>query len=601
MVLQLARAEASLPERIRLLLLERETSGSWWPDFLREASYSESVDIAASQFALPMRLSNLTESALRDLVADVSRHFGVELTDAEREEAIERATRIDPVGRPLFAMIAAAAQLTGISQQTREEMVRFILDRERARWQSIVAAAEPREKMLNLLVLTTVLGGELEPTDITGLRKNSEIASLLPDPYFFDDKRFSELAGSAVADSGLPGFQPDLIGEFFILERLRGPTGIQMSTRALLDAGWDYDPEALSQFVRRAVGDFPSAPSTGTIQEPVTRTAVQREAWSRLASDLVKSQGNSKDEQGARNLNALRKLANEYPSEVVLQENRATAEFNLGYLLLLEDEYESADQQFSLSIKLSPPGSDVQTKSLNNRGIARYYARSQEESRADYSAVIATENSSDEAKACSLNNRADIFSERGDIEEAIRDRSIVIDLKETSYNRRYIAHIRRSNEYLKLGKTSDALADLLAILNTKDIVPEQKMEACLQRARIFQQQGQNAEALADLDEVIRSPVNFFGIVSEALLLRGQVHLALGEEEQALEDFRAVVVRDDSRGSAIAEAYLESGHTLMTTRRQSEALASLVAARDHPKASDDIRRRSSDLIASLRIG
>lgn len=63
--LQLARSPLLRHDnRVRLLLLERDVSGSWWSDFLREASFSEGPDIARSQYALPLHLGALADDAL---------------------------------------------------------------------------------------------------------------------------------------------------------------------------------------------------------------------------------------------------------------------------------------------------------------------------------------------------------------------------------------------------------------------------------------------------------------------------------------------------------------------------------------------------------
>ena len=473
--LQLARVSAFLPAPVRMLLVERELTGSWWPIFMREGSHSESVDLTASQYALPIQLARMADDEIWSLTADVSKRFGLELTDADREEALAAAKHIDPHGRPLFAMIAVAAQLAGISQKTKDESIRSILSRETARWQSIILDVKARERALNLLVFATILGGFDVSSDTAATVGGTEVASLLPDPYFLDDERYAELAGGVTGESLLPGLQPDVVGEFFVLERLRGRFGTRISTERLLDTAWDHDPEAVSQFVRRAVADFPTDPAVRVLQEPVSRTADQRKAWSRLAADLVRLQNDSADPQGNRNLGALSELAFKHPSELELQENRAEAIFNLGCLFLREAKYGTSDQQFSLAIKLSVPGSDTQANALNNRGIARLYSRSQEEAFEDWSAVIAMTDASDEVRACAFNNRADISSADGDSERAIEDRSSVLELDETSYNRRYIAYIRRSREYLRLGRTDDAVADLAAIIATDDIVLEQKM------------------------------------------------------------------------------------------------------------------------------
>jgi Tfp pilus assembly protein PilF len=594
LVLHLATRQNTLPRRVRVLLVERELAGSWWPDYMREGSFSENVLMVSSQFGFPIRVGKVGHSTLANLVSEVSERFGVKLSTQEIARMVELTKMIDPVGRPLFAMIATAAQLAG----TPQGVIGSILQREMSRWRVLIPDAEEREKVLNLLTLTTVLGG-FAPVGSLGAACWNSVSALLPNAHFFDDRLFRELAGGSIGESTLPSLQPDLVGEAFVLARLKGTAGMQRSTRELITAGWLHDPEAVSQFVGRAVTDFRGDPAVSILQEPVSETELQRELWSRMIADLLTAQVDSEDAQGALNLASLRELAHKYPHELRLQRNRATAEFNFGNLLFQEGQYERADEQFSLAIELAEDGSDTQANSLNNRGIARLYVRSKKDGLADFSKVIAMTNASDEVRACAFNNRADLLREDGEVEKAIEDRSNVLALEETSYNRRFIAYIRRSSEYLELGETEKALDDLAAILATVDILPEQKMQAHLQRAEILRDQNRSGEALADSDAVMQSPVNFSGTVPEALLLRAQIHFERGEEELALQDFRSVLERDDSAGWMIAEAYLGGGLILASLGELEEARVALTTAVEHPQAGEAVRRQAVACFPDLK--
>jgi hypothetical protein len=358
LVLQLTNRQNTLPTPVRVLLVERELGGSWGPDYLREAIYSESVAIASSQFALPIRLTNVGDTTLLSLVSEISSRFGVELTEEERVRTVALIRRIDPTGCPLFAMIAAAAQLEGIPPNAKGQIVRSILQREMHRW-TLIPDGEARERVLNLLALTTMLGG-FSPSGTLGTELWTSAASgLLPNPYFLNDQLFAEVAGGALGESGLPSLQPDFVGEAFVLDRLKGTAGMQRSTRELLGAGWKLDPEAVSQFVRRAVADFGADPAVSIVQEPAIASEVQRESWSRMIADLLPLLGHSDDPQVITNLTSLRDLALDHPGEARLRKNRADAEFNFGNLLFQEGQYAEADEQFSLAISLSPDGSDT--------------------------------------------------------------------------------------------------------------------------------------------------------------------------------------------------------------------------------------------------
>ncbi len=593
LVLQLATRQNTLPRRVRVLLVERELAGSWWPDYMREGSFSENVVMVSSQFGYPIQVGSVGDSTLSNLVSEISKRFGVELSAEQVARTVALTRMIDPVGRPLFAMIAAAAQLAGMSQS----VIGSILQREMARWRVLIADATEREKALNLLTLTTLMGGFTPFGPVGTALWNSSVGQLLPSPHFLNDGLFAELAGGSIGESTLPSLQPDLVGEAFVLARLEGTAGMQRSTRELIAAGWVHDPEAVSQFVRRAVADFYGDPAVSILQEPVSDTEIQRESWSRMVADLI-TLGDSEDAQVARNLASLRDLAIEHPQEVRLQRNRAKAEFNFGNLLFQEGQYEAADEQFSFAIELAEDGSDTQANSLNNRGICRLYVRSAKEGLVDFSAVIEMSNASDEVRACAFNNRADLLRTDGEVEKAIADRSNVLALAETSYNRRFIAHIRRSSEYLELGKTEEALGDLAAIFSTVDILPEQKMQAHLQRAEILADQNRNADALADIEAVMQSPVNFSGTVPEALVLRGQIQWEMGKEQLALQDFRAVLEQDDAAGSTIARAYLGSGAILANIGEHDEARIALTAASEHPGANEAVRQQAARILSSM---
>jgi len=581
-----------------MILVERDLTGSWWSDFMREGAYSESVDLASSQYGLPIRLGSVGDDTMLSLATEVARRFATELSKSDQEEIVALAKKIDPGRRPLFAMIAAAAQLVGIPQQTKEEIVRSVLARETARWRTLIPDTERRERALNLLALATILGGLNVSGDVATDLWNSQIGPLLPDQYFFDDRQYAEIAGGSTGDSNIQGLQPDLIGEAFLLDRLRGAVGTIQSTRRLVDAGWDLDPEAVSQFVRRVVTDFPGDTAARLLQEPVSRTKMQREAWSGLVADIVAFQIASDDQQGLHNLAALRYLTFKYPSELTLIENRARAEFNFGTLLLQVGSERIAEERFTLAISIAATDSDIQANALNNRGIARLSLGSRGEGLSDFSAVIAMTNASDEARACAFNNRADIFEAENDLERSIMDRSSVLNLTETSYNRRFIARIRRSSAYLQLGLISEALDDLVAILRTDDIVPEQKMQAHLARAWILRQQELHADAIVDLDRVVESPLNFKGAIPDALVLRGNAYFALGKDEEALRDFVSALAQDDASGSTIAEAYGGSGAALAAMGQLDDARVALTAVLEHPEASEHVKRRSLQLITSL---
>lgn len=457
-------------------------------------------------------------------------------------------------------------------------------------------AEEERERYVALLSYATVVGG-LELHARNEPLWPERLQPLLPDSHRLKESLYRDIVGDYSSTVSLPSLQPDILGEFFVLERLRGSTGAQVTTHAILDAAWDADPEGVSQFVRRAAADFWNHPSTRFLQDPVVRTPSQRDVWSLMVADLVGFGAHSDDPQLNANLSALRRIAEAHPDEAGLQQHRARAEFNLGTLLLMENEYPAADSQLSTAIDLQTAGPDTQGNALNNRGIARWHYQSKEAAFEDFSRVISLPGASNEVRACALNNRADIFFEDGDHEGAIRDRSAVLELQDTTYDRRYIAHIRRCRAYLAIGKRTEALDDLNAILATDDIALEQKMAARLKRASLLMSKDSNA-ALQDLTAVIESPANFAGTAAEALVAREKLFLEADDIGPAIQDFIATLSRTGASEEDVLTAHVGLGVAFAEIGETAEARAAWLFVRDHPRVSEEARQHADAVLTSL---
>jgi hypothetical protein len=109
MVLELCRSQAQLPFPVRVLLAERE-QGSWWSQLLREESQSEYAELIACQYGDPLRLGHLAREALMTLAAEVAHRNRIPW-NATRAQAFElRMRTLDPLGLPLFGMMAAASR-----------------------------------------------------------------------------------------------------------------------------------------------------------------------------------------------------------------------------------------------------------------------------------------------------------------------------------------------------------------------------------------------------------------------------------------------------------------------------------------------------------
>ena len=556
LVLQLARSTQYFPSPVRVLLVERD-QGSWWPRFLREESQSESTELITCQHDDPLRLVGLAPEALRALAADIARSRQVPWTDAIARVFEARMRTLDPLGRPLFGMMAAAYSGTEAADAVVDStLLRLVLKKEAGRRREAISDDERLRKMENLIALATLVGGLLPRSGGFAFLANTDVTSLLPDPDLVDPLVYRDLVAATSGETIFAGLQPDILGERFLLDRLAGGAGVNECAKKLLAAAWTVQPDDLCDFVVRTASDFPNDAGLDALCDLSIDSAEARGRWGRLVGDLVRVANRSTDRRTQGLLKALRELAERHSAEGELQRALAVAELYLGNIFLFsEHDHVRASAQFEAAISRAGVGSEIEAAAINNRGILHHLVEDEDNAFADWSHVIEKEGVSDEARACSLNNRADIFANRGAHAEAIRDRSEVIALKETSADRRFIALLRRSSSYLKLGRTEDALRDLEDILSTEDITPQQKAEARVERGALLRDLGRFDDARDDLEAVLSTDELFLGTSANALVELGELARLERDGDRAREYLDAASRSIDAYDSTLVEALI----------------------------------------------
>lgn len=556
LALQLARSAEFFPNSVRLLLIERD-QGSWWSRFLREESQSESTEIIACQHGDPLCLGPLAAEALQSLAADTARFQQIPWTEAMARSFQRRMRTLDPLGRPLFAMMAAAYSASEAPDAVVDStLLRVILKKEASRRRVLIPEENGLRKMENLITLATLVGGVLPKSGGFAFLTDTEVAALLPETELLNLAVFRELVAATSGDSLLPGLQPDILGERFVLDRLAPRSGVDGNTKRLLAAVWILQPEDLCEFIVRTATDFPGDTGLDLLLELSLESVGARARWARLVGDLVRVAKRSADSRTQRLLGKLRRLAAERPDERHVHVALARAEFYLGNIFLFfEHNPDKAATQFKTALSHADGDTEIEAGVMNNRGILHDQLEEEDEAFAAWSLVIAKAGVSDEARACSLNNRADIFSRRGAHDDAIRDRSQVLQLPVTSPDRRYIALIRRSRSYVDIGRTTDALRDLETILNTDDIAVEQKAEALLERGVLRRRLGWIAEARNDLELVLATDEVFPGTYADALVELGELARLEPDADRAREYIEAAARATDVRDATLVEALI----------------------------------------------
>jgi hypothetical protein len=255
------RALADRPptHKVRLLLLERRAEGRWW-DSIRGLGSGSARDAAErTSHGPPLELPPLGDDAIEATVRATLADRGRTLPEDGIARILTACREIDPRRTPLMASMAAEVNAELRPDWSREDLLTRILERESARWtdNGLFEGDDDRARGLNLLALATMC---------RGLR----LAARADEADIFDDPAFERLIprtpdrGIAAVRAmtgeggpeGLAPWEPDLLGELFVLGRLGGMRGADSHTLRL--GAWRWAPLGHALFVLHTAQNFPA-------------------------------------------------------------------------------------------------------------------------------------------------------------------------------------------------------------------------------------------------------------------------------------------------------------------------------------------------------
>lgn len=492
-ILTLSRRASTFVQPVRVLLLERN-KGSWWSTFSREESQSESAEIIACRYADPLAISGLPGAAVRQLAEEVVRARGGAWNAAIGYKFLSQLLRYDPRGRPLYAMIVAEYLDTA---ESNTDLLRNVLKKEAARRRQLIPSSENLQRMENLLLLATAVSGLLPQANGFDFLAACEVAELLPDANLIDEALYNDIAGASRGNAVLSGFQPDILGERFLLDRLCADGIAGLNALRVLRAGWMFQPQDVRVVAVRSTADFPEDKGLSKLCDLPLDSSKARMIWAEMISDMIAVTRTGEEAFAQHQLQKLTALADSHPQEKELQEATARADYNMGCKLLFSKNGNYLER-FVAAIDRVGIDSPIGIMAFLNQSI-RYEG---EEAIQAWTKVIQYQKASDETRACALNNRANVYANSGQHESAIQDRTELLALKDTSHDRRFVALFGRSESYLALGNHHAALDDLSRILETSDITPQDKLRAQTKRAAIMHQLGRRDDARSNLQAAI---------------------------------------------------------------------------------------------------
>jgi hypothetical protein len=279
MIVALHHASSGFDWPVRLLLLERQFSDSWWKDF-RNTESAFHTHVKPSQYSDPLVIPTLSAKDLRAIMHVVLLSRG-KVESAAAQDLLSVLFRIDPQGRPLFAAFVADAVADGRNphELNYDAVVQHVLEKDR---RGYWAREEVTDKDELLVAFVTIAG-----------RCRSNLIEKPPVPelgYSADDRieaRYATMTGRTVGDSFYP-LEPGIVGELLVLTKLAEPlTPRDSRARRIVTAAWREHPYQARAFTERAVSDFPSHPSVHLLALPELSDERSRAEWCFIANDLV--------------------------------------------------------------------------------------------------------------------------------------------------------------------------------------------------------------------------------------------------------------------------------------------------------------------------
>ncbi len=243
-------------------------------DWFERVEESAGVVLTSSDRAAP--LIELTKIGPEKLL-EIVRAFAPKTGSMPDKAIQDRLKKIDPDGRPLFALFYAEALSDGANAQnrswTKTELLDYILRRNRKRRWSAHFTGEPPEigddtPAMRLALLATLTHGlhrkeagqHLQTADGSNLER--EVLALLDAPIASGPRFF-------------PPLLPDLLGGWFVIDSMRAGFNIE----PLVLTAWNANPTDTAAVLLRTVEGFAEIPEAMELLEIEPERAVAQKAY----------------------------------------------------------------------------------------------------------------------------------------------------------------------------------------------------------------------------------------------------------------------------------------------------------------------------------
>ena len=597
MIATLIDRQSDYEHPVRVLLLEREADGQWWKQQTRAHGQDRTVDLEPARHGDPILLKPLNAAAAASVFRDVARRPRMGAvkpytpTDEDAATFGDAFVSLDPKGRPLYAAIAAEAVVAGdhginaVRAWSPKDLTESVLRREDARWRSIEPDMNRREQWLNVAVVTTLARGIRKSDLYTQARRlGQSMDGLIPSPHDFGTaQNFRDMFGP-LKDGALPGLEPDLVGERFVIDRLSSlVVGDPDGAKALIQSAWHASPRATSVMCFMAKKDFENRIDRDTaalkLLEPPSRIIQAEAAFVagnaneaiNLWSNLISLHGTPADQvataysnrgvtyrQAGRADDAIADYTSIIGIEGAPLDLVAKAYYNRGVIYVEAGRIDDAIADYTSVIGIDGASTDQIAMAYNNRGFAHGLAGRDDDAIADYTSVTRIDGLSPDSVAAAYHNRGVTHGRAGRADEAIADYTSVIEIDGVHPDQMAMAYNSRGVRYGQAGRVDDEVADYTSVIGLDGASPDQVAEAHNNRGVRHGRAGRADDAIADYTSVIGIDTTSPDLVAKAYHNRGVTHGEAGRVGAEIADYTSVIGIDGASLSLVATAYNNRG-------------------------------------------
>jgi hypothetical protein len=256
-------------------------------------------------------------------------------------ERVDKATtldafdKIDSDRRPLFAFLVADALARGrdIRGWDRDALLDDVIKRDRHKfWLSAaksVGMGDQIDKEERVLALATLANGLFTKSSLA--KVDGEVL-----PHWDADRHpviFRAMSGESTDDFIAP-LQPDLVGEFFVLQLLERKGAARTSDgrtflEVLVSRSWEIDPASTPQFIIQCMQDLPELPGVRQLFDVIPDDPIGRRNWPKLAFRMISTLAATRITDALEIYDKAKSVAAAYPSEIDFRIGQAYASIPL--------------------------------------------------------------------------------------------------------------------------------------------------------------------------------------------------------------------------------------------------------------------------------